>query len=246
MKSKHWKLLFAAAVVAVASTIVPSQTNKPEIFSVRVGDQTIVIPAPEGLEEAASKSELVKAYFKASEPPNSDLLAVHIRPSDRELFDGGQRPVMIEYTKISIYRPGIERTMSAEEFAAVAAGLRKNAGTKLDPNEPRAKALLEKASKELTRLNDQSTKVDINLSEYLGTFNEGPNVFSKMALMNVRLDVGNESFVRPTLGAVSVVLVKGKLLAIGTFRLYKSQSDVEILRDFTMKWTDAILDANKQ
>lgn len=246
MNSKHWKLLLAAAIVALASTIAFSQTNKPENFSVRLGDRIILIPAPEGMEEASSKSERVKAYFNASSPPNSDLLAVHMLPSDRKLFDTGQQSGMNEYTKISIHRSGIERTMSAEEFAAVAEGLRKNAGTKLDPNEPRAKALLEKSSKELTKLNNQNTKVDINLSEYLGTFNEGPNVFSKMALLNVRLDIGDESFVRPTLGAVSVVLVKGKLLVIGTFRTYQSKTDVEILKDFTIKWTDAILAANKE
>ena len=246
MKPRHWKILLAAALVALASTIVRSQTNKPENFSVRLGDETVVIPAPGNLEEAGSKSERVRAYFLAADPPNSDLLAVFIRSTDRERFDRGEQFVMNEYTKVSIHKSVRERTTSPEEFSTIAAGLRKNAGTKLNPNEPRAKALLEQANKELTRLNEQSTNVDINLSQYLGEFNEGPNTFSKMALMNVKVQIGDKSFARPTLGTVSVVLVKGKLLALGAFRTYQSETDVELLKDFTIKWTDAILAANKR
>jgi hypothetical protein len=136
--------------------------------------------------------------------------------------------------------------MSAEEFDAVVELLRKNAGPLMVPNDPRVKALLEKANKELTRLNNQSTKVDINVAEYLGEFNTGPNVYSKMVLLNVRIEAGDNTLVTPTLGAVSVVFVKGKLLSIATYRTFQAESDVEILRDFTIKWTDAILAANKQ
>ena len=68
MKLQHLRILVVAIVVFAIGAQVSSQTQKSDNVSVQFGDQTILIPTPEGLLEVTGKSEIVVSTFRATEP----------------------------------------------------------------------------------------------------------------------------------------------------------------------------------
>src|SRR6267142_5471958 len=69
---------------------VSAQTHDSKTTSFQLGDKVVVIPDPEGFEEAASQFEIIKKNMSATEDPGNDMLAVHLQVSECEKFRRGE------------------------------------------------------------------------------------------------------------------------------------------------------------
>ena len=204
----------------------------------------MVIPTPDGFEEAASQFDSVKTRFTATEDPGNDMLAVHMLTGDCEKLRHGEAGSLNFYTKISIRKAARETDFSALEFAAIPTEFRKNGATLLDINGPQMKASLDHIDKALSELSENKTKIEMGQPENLGEFDNRPNVYGIMLLVNITVQSGDNRRVEPLLGTISFVRVKQRLLFVYTYRRYESKADIEVVRDFAKHWIDSILAAN--
>jgi hypothetical protein len=253
----NWRstpLLFAAIVLTLSATARAQEHKKgveksgavsrPVVLTVRLGNSVVVIPAPEGFEEASSQFDSIKARFTETEAPGNEMLAVHLPASDCELLRRGEQTTFNSYTKISVLRDAKEQVFSESDLAALVAEFRKNGATMMDPNGPRMKALLEHIEQGLKKVESGDTQIDMSQPVNLGELEVSPRIYSVMMLMTITRDTGATQSSTPLLAGVTFMRVKQRLIYVFTYRKYHSKSDVEALRVFTKTWTGGILAAN--
>jgi len=205
-------------------------------ITVRLGSSSVVIPAPEGYEEATSQFERVKARFSETEAPGNEMLAAHLMSSDCDLLRRNQEATYQQYTKVSVLRTAKEQVFTQADLAAVVSEFRKNGTSMMDPDSPRMKAVLERVAQALK-------KPDLGMSQpvNMGEFEVSPNIYSVMLLMTYKSSSGAAT---PVLATMSYMRLQQRLVYLFTYRQYTSRSDVEILRSFAKTWTGKVLSAN--
>lgn len=253
MKFNGSTLLLASALVAGFWGIAAAQEHAPRtakasppstLSSVQLGDKVLVIPAPEGYEEASTQFKQIKDRFTATEAPENDMLLVHMPAADCELLRQGSNATFSQYTKISVQRRARELTVTSAMMTAAIADLRKEAAKFTDPNNPATVAMEKHVERALTELNSKQTKVDFGKPEILGEFNAGTNVFSLLMLMPVKLNQEGVEVTTPMLVSVSYVRMKERIIFVYVYRRLESKADLEPLKAFTTKWTSSMLAAN--
>jgi hypothetical protein len=242
-RSARYRVLASIIILAVNFSAL-AQIRKTNNSFLQLGAVVVVIPAPDGFEEAASQFEGVKSSFTLPEDPGNDMLAVHLLTTDCDGLRRGEPGQFNFYTKISVRKAVREVDFSAAEFAAIPAEFHKSGAALLDLNGPRMKATLEHLDKGLSELTQNQTKIEMSQPENLGEFDNRPSVYSVMLLLTYKFQSGDTQRVTPVLGGLSFVRVKQRLLYVNTYRKYESKADLEVLRDFTRQWINAILAAN--
>jgi hypothetical protein len=234
----------AAAIVTVGLALsVPAQTRKVTTTSLQLGDVVIVVPPPNGFEEAASQFENIRTRMSVTEDPGNDMLAVHLPAADCEKLRQGAVPGLTFYTKISVRKAIRSQNYSPVEFEAIRSDFQKQSTALLDITSPQFKSTLEHAEKAIKELGDQS-KLEMSQPVNLGEFDSKPNIYSVMLLLNLTFRDGDNQRVIPLLSSISFVRVKQRLLYVYVYRRYESKADVEVLRDFSQQWTASIVAAN--
>ena len=236
---------FGAAVQAQSHDSQPAKPQQPKSFSIRLGTHEILIPAPEGFEEAGSQFPDFKARVEATEAPQNDALLAFLPASDCESLRKGLNPTLNYYAKISVFRAGRELRLTAAELATAVNDIRKNGNSLLDPNSQHIKELDRRVEERLSAINSAETKIDIiGKPEIMGEFDTQPNVNSFLALIAYKMAAGGAEKTVSVLMTISLVLVKERIIFAYVFRQYESKDDLEPLRLFTKKWTSSILAAN--
>lgn len=238
------RLLVFATVLLVSGVAAQAQSHEVSAFSVRVGDKTIAIPAPEGFEEATSQFLQIKARFKATEAPENEVLAAHLTVADCNLVRSGQNASFQHYTKVSVLRAARDQSISDQMFAGIVADFRKNGSTYFDINSPKMQDMFKQWDRELTKLDSKDTKVAVTDPQNLGEFDVRPNVYSILIRIDVNINSGSDQGRIPMLAGVTYLRVKDKVIFVYTYRRYASPADAESLRDFSIKWNNSILAAN--
>lgn len=252
MKFNRSNLLLASALVFALGVGAHAQEHesktvkspKTSSSSVQLGDKLIVIPAPEGFEEAASQFKPIKDRFSATEAPGNDMLFVHLPVSDCDLLRKGSNPTYDQYTKISVFRAARALTVTSAMMTAAVADLRKEAVKFPDPNNATTQAMEKHVERALSDINAKQTKIDFTKPEFLGEFDDRSDVFSLLMLMTVKVNLGGVEATTPMLMSVSYVRVKERLIFVYVYRKLDSKADVEPVKLLTTKWTSSILAAN--
>jgi hypothetical protein len=239
MSFRSWRSLIAVVLMLVAFAAAEAQTKNTNSFSVQLGDKVVALPPPEGFEEVSSQFEAIKNHFRATDPPEGDLLGAYMSASDCELLRSGKKALYDNYAKISILREGRTREVSNDDFASLVAYVRGNKATLLKENEPRIQALFDQLAKD-----SATTRIEWSKPTMLGTFDQRPNVYSAMLLASPSFESGGTETKVPILAGMTLLKVKGRVLSISTYQKYHSKADVASLKQFTTKWMNALLAAN--
>ena len=248
MKFNRYALLTAFVCIVAIATQAQDHAPRPvktKTSSVRLGDKVILIPDPDGFEEATSQFPKYKERVIATEGPDNDPLLAHLLVSDCELLRNGSVPKYEHYTKVSVLRVARELTVSSAMMAEAVASFRKNAGNYLDPNGPTMKSLAKKAERGLTEVDAVETKLDFAQTQHLGDFGARPDVHSFLLLMTVSVSAGGSTATVPMLASLSFVRVNERIIYVYVFKRYRAEADVEEIKQFTTKWATAIVAANK-
>jgi len=218
----------------------PPSTAKAAAVTIRLGTSAVVIPAPEGYEEATSQFESIKTRFTQSEAPSNEMLLVHLMSSDCELLRRTQEPKLDQYTKVSIRQTAKDREYYQADLAALVVEFRKNGASFMDPNSPTMKSLLERVEQRLKKTNPDGS-LDMSQPINMGELEVSPNNYSVMLLLPFK---GSSGESMPILAGMSFMRLQQRLVYVYTYRRYHSKADVEILQTFTKAWTSSILAAN--
>ncbi len=223
---------------------VLGQTPDYKRTSVRLGDNTVIIPAPDGFEEAAAQFETIKQRMSATEDPGNDMLLVHLPHAQCETLRGGESVAFDVYTKVSIRKENRTRVETAKDFADLVAQFRQSGASALDVNSPRMKATLERLDKTVSDLNKEDAKFEMAQPVNLGEIDTRPNVYSVLLSLIIITEQNGSRVVQPILGGLSFVRVNERLLFVYTYRNYNSKADIEAIQSFTKNWITKILAAN--
>lgn len=249
MKFSNTASLIAAVIVCLLSTTVQAQdheTRQAKSSSVQLGNKTVLIPAPEGFEEATSQFESFKARVETTEAPQNDALLAHLPINDCELFRKGLPATFNHYTKISVLKAARELTASRTLLKEAVDDFRNNVGTFLDPNGAVMKKFERHIEQGLSRLDSIETKVDFSKPQFLGEFDVRPDVNSFLMLLTFTVSSGGSEQTMPVVATTTFVRVRERIIFVYAYMKYRSNADTEAIKRFTTKWTTSILAANRE
>ena len=218
----------------------PVAAAKQPAASYQLGTRNVFIPAPDAMVEATSQSDVVSAFFKATEAKDNEVLAVHLPQKALEAIKQGAQPDFGLYTKVSVQRALKSYDLTDKDFLDAAAEFEKSSAQLLNVNSPQMKELQQSISEGLSDVSGQ--KVDFNLEQpvNLGAFQKTANIYSILFLMKTKGNTGP-----PLLCGTSFMKVNQRLLFVYTYRKYAAASDVETIKSFTRHWTAQIFAANQ-
>ena len=258
---KTSRLLFQiAAAIVLCGGLAQAQphsaarsTSTPSLVRIQLGDKVVLVPSPEGFEEASSQFKQVQDRFVSTEAPGADFLLAHLPAAlCQSLREGG--PLALErYTKISVMKAIREQAMFDADMAATVAELRKNGSVIFNPDGPIMKAVTENAERGLTNLESKQIGLNLDSTQNLGEFDVRPDVYSTMLLVRFTVDSEGVKSQTITLASMTVLKVKHRLLYVTVYRKISSPEGLKTelkpgvleLQQFTTKWINEILAANK-
>lgn len=254
MKPRRSMLFLAAIIVLCVSDINSAQSQQARSSSVKLGDKVIIIPDPEGFEEASSQFEIVKQFLARMETGAGDNLLLHMPTSDCERMRTGLRPELRYYTKVSVVKGQRESIASNGDIARHVADARKNGAVMFDPDGPTMKSMMEKLSQRFSEAFSKQIEFDVNDSQYLGEFDVRPDVYSGMVFILYTKDVKGTKSTTATVGSMTVLKVGTRIIHIDVYRNLSSPAAVKTelkpsvieVKQFTTKWVNEILAANRE
>ena len=212
----------------------------------KMGEKSVSIPPPEGFVEATSRSEEVKKFFEAAEVEAMDMLAVHVPSEIMAKIERHEYPDFEFYTKVSVSKSFRDVAQSQDDFSKIVAYLRENNAKVFDFKSPEMQSQLQKQSKSLSELLKEDTRFDLSQPVSLGEIESTPDSFGLLLLTKVKFQIGGEQKEKMLVSGASAVRVKSRLVWIYTYKVFNTDKDSDILKDFTKRWLADILRANKE
>jgi hypothetical protein len=237
------KTLLVVAMLALATSAsaqTPAETVSSDVYE--IGSRTIRIPAPEGFTKIGLRYNHILSVQVAAEPSKNEIFALHL-PSEqlsKYLTDFDGQPDV--FTKVSVSRVGRNEDITPAGFAAAKVYIEQEFARITDPDSPAMKAGQQNVSKNLTELLDSHTKIKWDRPVNLGVFERGDRVYSTLTLISPSANRTSYKF----LASVSFVYVNSRLIYVYAYKSNPVEADVELLRDFTRRWTAAIVAANDE
>ncbi|HEY3582115.1 MAG TPA: hypothetical protein VGK82_16280, partial [Pyrinomonadaceae bacterium] len=196
--------------------------STPSLVRIQLGDKVVLVPSPEGFEEASSQFKQVQDRFVSTEAPGADFLLAHLPAAlCQSLREGG--PLALErYTKISVMKAIREKAMFDADMAATVAELRKNGSVIFNPDGPIMKAVTENAERGLTNLESKQIGLNLDSTQNLGEFDVRPDVYSTMLLVRFTVDSEGVKSQAIMLASLTVLKVKHRILFVTVYRKLSS------------------------
>ena len=239
---KHASLVATVALACAVTAFGQTTENTPPSDVFEIGTRQVRIPPPAGFTKIGPVFNHILSVQTAAEPAENEIFAVHL-PTDqllkyRTAFD--RSPDF--YTKVSVSRIGRDVDVSPTGFKVLGAYIEKEFA-RITGSDSRDMLAGERyVSKNLTELVESKTKVKFGQPVNLGVFNKNERVHSTLTLLNLSVNKVPYRF----LGTVSFVYVNMRLIYVYAYKANPVDADVEMLREFTKKWTASIVAANDE
>ena len=240
------KHLIVVVVIAFAfaSTVLgqpaAEATLPSDIFD--IGARKVRVPAPDGFTKVGLRFGHILSVQEAAEPANNEIFALHL-PTDKlpkYASDYDRSPDF--YTKVSVSRIGRDEDITPAEFNAVGTYVEKEFAKMTSPESPGMTTGQRYVSKNLSDLQESKVKVKFDQPENLGVFDKTSRVHSTLTLLNLSVNKVQYKF----LATVSFLYVNMRLIYVYAYKRNPMESDLEMLREFTKKWTASIIAANEE
>jgi hypothetical protein len=231
-------LLLGALALLFACTASTLAQNRSDRF--RLGSRTVRIPAPEGFTDVLLRFERVAGRLMATEDPGNEPLATHLPVSVIPQFEANRDHDLEFYTKVSISKRLRGVDITPEAFWQIQSSVDKEIGVLFGADGTLRSRIEGNTGKGLSALWENQTSVRIDQPLNLGVFDKGEKVISSMVFLKYEVNAKKCSM----LATMSFLSVNQRLLFVYAFKTNWIKEDIEMLRDFTKKWTSAIIAAN--
>ncbi len=232
-------LLLLLACAFISALVVSAQQNRPGSDTFRVGVQTIHIPSPDGFVNGYPRIPELAGHTKALADPQTRTLTVYLTPAIAAKIEEGEPVERLGFhATIYVHKAINDTDVTPEMFKEFVLGLEKDFETAVDANLTKS---VEAARKALSERWGRPADIGLARPVNLGFFDKQPNVSSVM-MMSI---LSKDGVPIPMLAVMSHVVVNKRLLYINIYKELNADEDAVALRDFTKKWTAAIIAANK-
>lgn len=237
-------LLLAAVAFACAASVfgqsggeVPSSSDVFEI-----GGRTVRIPPPQGFTKIGLRYGHILSVQEAAEPAENEIFAIHLPTNElsKYLTDYDRAPDF--YTKVVVSRIGRNENITPAAFSAMTIYIEREFAKMTDSDSKEMRSGERYVSKNLTSLLERTTKLKFNQPVNLGVFEKDDRVHSTLTLLSLSANKKPYRF----LGTVSFVYVNLRLVYLYAYKMNPVDADMEMLRDFTRKWTASIIASNDE
>ncbi len=254
MKPRRSMLFLAATLFFGATVINSGQSQKASSSTVKLGDKLIVIPNPEGFEEASSQFEKIRLGLAAMQLPHIDNLLLHMPVSDCDRLRTGSDPEWHQYTIVSVPKSRREVRSSNADIAGFVSKWRKNGAVIFDPDGSLLTSMSERLSRRISEAMSTQITYDVNDTQNLGEFDVRPNVYSCMIFMMYTKDVNGTKSMHASVESLTFLKVGSRIISVDVFRTFSSPAAAKTelkpavieLKQFTTKWVNEILAANRE
>jgi hypothetical protein len=203
-----------------------------------IGSRSVRVPPPEGFIDVVGRIVNDHGRFAANE--REGLISLCVRASDVPALNRDPLMPLDIYTKVRIAPEMILMDVDGELYAKVVAEYQKNFDSLLDPNG----SVVAKAKKDLSlsvsQITGRMSTVDLKSSRNLGYFQKTERAFSSLSLMTI--EVNGQPI--PLLVSVSLLRLNDRLVNVAVYKRLPTEKDIDHLRDFSTRWTSAIVAAN--
>ena len=247
-------MLFLAATLVFGTVINSAQSQQARSSTIKLGDKVIVIPNPEGFEEASSQFEKIRLFLTAMQPPHSDTLLLHMPVSDCDRLRTGSNPEWHHYTKVSVQKSMREVRSSNADMAGLVAEWRKNGAVLFDPDGPLLTSMMERVSRRSSEATSKQITYNVNDTQDLGEFDFRPNVYSRMIFMMYTKDINGTKSMYAGIGSMTLLKIGPRIISVAVYRNFSSPAVVKTelkpavieVKQFTTKWVNEIFAANPE
>ncbi|HEY2846628.1 MAG TPA: hypothetical protein VGI80_02360, partial [Pyrinomonadaceae bacterium] len=223
------KLAVIFGIVLIAFACGEAQTANDPTY--KLGDISVVIPAPQGFENIVDAIPNDHGRFSANE--GAGLLAIQV-PSDSitRLKATPLMPLEI-YTRVVVTPEVKEKKISSDEFAQITDAYKKNFDNIYDVGSNTMTSARNNVRTWMSQVRGRITTVEISKPRMIAFFNESPHVLS--TLMLIVLDV--EGHKTPMLVSMSMMHINDRLVNVTVYKRQPTEQDVDTLTEFTKTWT---------
>lgn len=192
---------------------------------VQLGAVKVMLPAPAGFEDMFATSDDIKRRFPST--LTQDTLAVHVPSDVAATFRPGQ--ALSYYTLVRVLKEVRAVDVTAAEFKELAAALSKK------------KLFSMKEAQDYIAAAERRTGMALGTPTELGVVGRTPQSVSVMSL--IPLSKGPQQVTRVTV--MAAVYIRRRLIYLNSFRDLATVDDIKILQDFSGRWVEAVIAANK-
>ena len=231
------KFVAASFLMMLALAIVEAQTSGDPSY--KLGDVSVVIPAPDGFENIIDAIPNDHGRFSAND--GAGLLAIDIPSATIPELKTTPLMSLDLYTRVVIAPQLRQRKITAEKFAQVVAEYKKNIDSFYDVTGNVMTSARNDVRLWMSQVRGRITNVDISKPRTIALFNESPDVLS--TLMLIVLDVDGHKV--PMLVSMSMMHIRDRLVNVAVYKRQPAENDVDMITEFTKTWTAAITAANQ-
>jgi len=204
----------------------------------KIGDVTLKIPPPAGFARLDGANKEMDIFLRQLVPPQKRFLMAMAMPREVAKVKDGNPPDVSRSMTVQTPRMTEDQKLSAEQFA----DLRKSVETQFKAGD-KLGAGIEAQVNEIFEKAKVPGGVKIGKMVMLGMDEKTERSFNTATLMDAKSE-GEEA--QPVVSALSVLLIRGKLVYLYVSATAKGADDVAWARKTAKAWGEAVLAANPE
>lgn len=218
-----------------------SYSNEKTIL---VGATKIIIPSPVGFHPASKRFPETGRLMETYTAPDSRLIEGYVSEGDIGNLLSGSSPDYERYMFIETMEKASQFHMSKSMFDDLSNKIKTKQDNLYEGVKYTVESLLENASDKISLEFDILFEIHVLDVIPLGVFLETSDAvaFASLAKVGAQIDLTQSEQV--SIGAVSLIYIKGKILYASVFATFNDTSDIAWVRKTTTEWVEAIVASN--
>ena len=235
-------LYLSGLLIASIAFATPEFTS---VTSLRIGDVTINVPAPEGFIETSANSAELWQLAQSMSSGYSQTIAHYVTKSDFDAYNENRSPAFSQYFIVQTPKSAKTLTATQQQFdrlrsetAAMQSELKRSI-------EPRLSKELDKLNKNLSSQLGKPLAIGIGQIVPVSVNINRPNLLSYSVLSQISTSNKDGNTSDTLILTTGVCFLKGKVVMLNSYRLFQAPQDLQTSREFIEKWANTMLLSNQ-
>lgn len=220
-------------------------------ISIKIGEQTIHLPEPEGFYEVNHLSETMRKFTETLTPPENRLLAVFVSGKsfgqimrNDSTWIKNNAALGDRYMLVQVFREDENENISNLEYAKFKDSL-KQKQLPFEKVKDHVGDIIKKATAEISQEHDIGLDYKYDKPVSLGVFMDKSDVVAFAVLMKTQKRLNRTSTVSFQVGGTSILKTKDKILFIYVYSNFDTVEDLDWVQAVSSRWVEQILLENQ-
>ena len=223
--------------------IQPAFSSSP--VEVNIGTTRIILPAPHGFSDPSGLSKNMEFAAEAMTPPSNRLLKFFIPDKDLGKISSDKSPTLNRYFVVQTMRKLDSANVSDSDFFKLRESLKSQQKNLFDQSQIKIKNNADIASKKIgEKFGDPTFLLKIGEVLPLGVFHVTNSSLGFSAITKNSFVVNGVSKETPIVMSAIISLLKGKLIYLYTYSVFKSNADTDWTQSASRHWFASISSSN--